>query len=202
MQPHRTAAKINVTELSALAANLGNVNIIKGQGEDPYGWIRTNGKWWGDSADGTVITRNNNDGSTFFDSKAGNNRIWMSSWNNCGIEFPGIRMTNGGLTINQLDVIGTSNIANNAVSLYRSLSSNTSVNVNGNSEYIGLSFVLDVPSVLIFSSMDARTNVQGVVHEWRVDGIPIQGQTKMIALAAGGHRVSCINTSPVGVRFN
>ena len=189
-----TAEKIDVTELSALAANLGNVNIIKGQGSEPWGWIRTNGKWWGDSADGTVIARDNDYGTTFFDTKAGSNRIWMSTWNDCGIEFPGIRMTNGGLTIDQLDVIGTANIANNAVSLYRSLSSNTSVSVNRNSEYIGLSFVLDVPSVLLFSSMSGKTSGDRNYYEWRVDGIPITGQIKMMSLDAGWHRVSCVNT--------
>lgn len=197
-----TAEKIDVTELSALASNLGNVNITKGQGADPYGWIRTNGKWWADSSDGTVIARNDNTGETFFDSKAGNNRIWMSSWNDCGIEFPGIRMTSGGLTINQLNVIDTSNIANNAISLYRSLSSNTSVMVRSNSEYIGLSFVLDVPSVLIFSSMSGRTGLQGGGgYEWRVDGIPIQGQIKMMSLAAGGHRVSCVSSHITNLTF-
>ena len=125
-----TADKLSVTDLSAVAANLGNVTITKGQGSDPYGWIRTNGKWWADSADGTVIARNNNDGSTFFDSKAGSNRIWMSSWNDCGIEFPGIRMTNGGLTINQLDVIGTLNIRGNAVTQPVSVSSNSQISGN------------------------------------------------------------------------
>lgn len=192
-----TADKMSVTELSAVASNLGNVNITKGQGSDPYGWIRTNGKWWADELNGTVIARNNSNGDTFFDSKAGSNRIWMSSWNDCGIEFPGIRMTNGGLTINQLDVIDTSNIANNAVSLYRSLSTNTSAKVGPLSEYVGFSFVLDVPSVLIFSSMYARTSNQSVSYEWRVDGIPIQGQMKMMSLAAGGHRVSCVSTYAV-----
>ena len=153
-----TADKINVTNLSAISANLGNitagnVNLTSAGGSNS---IRSNSKSWADTANGWIFAQNA-DGSNYADIRAGANRIWMSSSNDCGIEFPGIRMTNGGLTINQLDVIDTSNIADNSISLYRSLSSNTSVNVYSNSEYIGLSFVLDVPSVLIFSSMDART---------------------------------------------
>lgn len=36
--------------------------------------------------------------------------MWMSSWGDCGITFPGISMTNGGLVISQLDVIDTAQI--------------------------------------------------------------------------------------------
>lgn len=138
-----TAGKIDVTNLSAISADLGNitagnVNLTSAGGSNS---IRSNSKSWADTANGWIFAQNA-DGGNCADIRAGANRIWMSSWNDCGIEFPGIRMTNGGLTIDQLDVIGTSNLKNNSIT--------KSVSVESTSRSVSASINLDADGVVFF----------------------------------------------------
>ncbi len=109
--------------LDAATMNSGVINLQHNGGWD-WGYVRSNGKWWTDGQNGWVLARHA-DGSTFMEMRGGSNRFWMSSWNDCGIQFPGISMTNGGLTISQANVIDTLQIAGNAVTV-----SNSAVGTN------------------------------------------------------------------------
>lgn len=101
--------------LDAATMNSGRINL-QHSGSWDWGYARSYNKWWDDGQNGWVFARHA-DGSTFAEMRAGSNRIWMSSWNDCGIQFPGITMTNGGLTISQVSVIDTLQIADNAVTI-------------------------------------------------------------------------------------
>ncbi|APW38440.1 hypothetical protein RD110_15565 [Rhodoferax koreense] len=112
---------INATQLNSVyvaSAYITGAQLdIYGDGGTGYGYIRNVGKWWGDGNNGWVFSRNGNDGSVFAEIKAGAGRIWMASWGDYGIQFPGILMTGGGLTISQVDVINTLNVAGNAITV-------------------------------------------------------------------------------------
>lgn len=101
--------------IDAATMNSGRINLQHSGGWD-WGYSRSYGKWWDDGQNGWVFARHA-DGSTFAEMRAGSNRIWMSNWNDCGIQFPGITMTNGGLTISQANVINTLQLAANAVTV-------------------------------------------------------------------------------------
>ncbi len=101
--------------IDAATMNSGVINLQHNGGWD-WGYVRSNGKWWTDGQNGWVLARHA-DGSTFMEMRGGSNRFWMSSWNDCGIQFPGISMTNGGLTISQANVIDTLQLAGNAVTV-------------------------------------------------------------------------------------
>lgn len=94
--------------------NSGAINLY-GDGSGGWGYARSAGKWWDDGNNGWVFAHSGLDGRVLAEIKGGNQRIWMSSWGDCGIQFPGITMTNGGLTINQANVINTLNIAGGSV---------------------------------------------------------------------------------------
>lgn len=101
--------------LDAATMNSGRINL-QHSGDWDWGYARSYDKWWDDGQNGWVLARHA-DGSTFMEMRGGSNRIWMSSWDDCGIEFPGISMTNGGLTISQANVINTLQLAGNAVTV-------------------------------------------------------------------------------------
>lgn len=111
---------IITNNLSAISANMGHVTTgqldIGSDANGGWGYARSAGKWWGDGQNGWVNAREPG-GDSFTEFKNGVSRIWISSWGDCGIQFPGIRMTQGGLTIDQLNVINTANIAGNAVTI-------------------------------------------------------------------------------------
>ena len=100
--------------------NSGRINLQHSGGWD-WGYARSYNKWWDDGQNGWVFARHA-DGSTFAEMRAGSNRIWMSNWNDCGIQFPGITMTNGGLTISQANVINTLQLAGNSATVSDSTS--------------------------------------------------------------------------------
>lgn len=108
------ADKIAVSDLSAISANLGNItssaiDLFSGPGGG-WGYARSYSKWLGDGNNGWILARHA-DGSTFVEFKTGSSRIWSSSWDDCGIQFPGISMGPSGVTLTQLNVIGTAQIA-------------------------------------------------------------------------------------------
>ena len=187
-----TAGKIDVTNLSAISADLGNitagnVNLTSAGGSNS---IRSNSKSWADTANGWIFAQNA-DGGNCADIRAGGNRIWMSSWNDCGIEFPGIRMTNGGLTINQLNVIDTANVVDGAVSKGMSASS------AGGGCSIGFNAKKDAVAFIstIFSTYNgARLTLDGATirqQGFGAQGAPITyGFDRVINVRAGNHSVS------------
>lgn len=113
---------IITNNLSAISANMGRVTTgqldIGSDANGGWGYARSAGKWWeGSNTTGTsgwVFARAAN-GDSFAEIRTGVSCIWMSSWNDCGIRFPGISMTNGGLSISQVDVIDTLNLRGQAV---------------------------------------------------------------------------------------
>lgn len=107
---------INGSTINGSTMNSGALNL-QGDGGSGWGYARSLNKWWGDGGNGWIFARQGSDGGTFAEMKGGNQRIWMSSWGDCGIQFPGITMTNGGLTINQANVINTLNLAGQAVTI-------------------------------------------------------------------------------------
>lgn len=115
-----TAEKMLVTRLSAVSTDLGTVNTgafnVTSDGLGGYGYARSAGKWWGDGANGWIFARNVA-GETFAEIKAGSGRLWFSSWGDYGIQMPGISMGPSGVTLSQLNVVGTSQIQGNAVTL-------------------------------------------------------------------------------------
>lgn len=115
-----TAEKMQVARLSAVATDLGTINTgafnVTSDGVGGYGYARSAGKWWGDGANGWIFARNVA-GDTFAEIKAGAGRLWFSNWGDYGIQMPGISMGPSGVTLSQLNVIGTSQIQGNAVTL-------------------------------------------------------------------------------------
>ena len=108
--------------LGAINANLGDItsgNLTiyhDGTLGGGYGGIKSVGKSLNDGVDGWTFQRNNA-GDTFVDMKAGACGMMMHGADSYfRLYAPGIEMTNGGLTINQLNVIDTFNIKNEAVS--------------------------------------------------------------------------------------
>jgi len=106
-----------VNYLSALSANMGQVTI-SGQNGD-WGYIRSPNKWldnnWG------YIFAQHPGGSMFFDLNLNGFRLYAhhdagvsANW---GLVAPGISMGPGGLTVSQLNVIGTAQIQGNAVTV-------------------------------------------------------------------------------------
>jgi|GEM_PF-1844495 len=141
---HATSGTFTGT-LNAVTMNSGAINL-QGDGATGEGYIRSLSKWWSDSADGWILSRNGGTGSTFVDLKAGSSRFWMSSWGDCGLRMgaspavsgssmtgAGIYMDHGGafcagnasrnisfngytLTMNG-DVVVTGNLVSNAVTV-------------------------------------------------------------------------------------
>lgn len=120
-----TADKIYVNSLAAINSKLGlltsaQINIVNGDGAnaDPWGYLRSNGKWWGDSNQGWILARSGTDGGTFMDFYAASNmRLRMSSWGDCELRFPGLTLNQYGMTIDQLNVVDTLNVAGNAITV-------------------------------------------------------------------------------------
>jgi len=106
--------------IDAATMNSGRINL-QHSGSWDWGYARSYNKGWDDGQNGWIFARHA-DGSTFAEMRAGSNRIWMSNWNDCGIQFPGITMTNGGLTISQANVINTLQLAGNSATVSDSTS--------------------------------------------------------------------------------
>lgn len=106
--------------LSALSANLGYISAgrmdITSDGAGGVGYVRSAGKSYGDGANGWIMARGA-DGNSYVELKVGAGRLRFGSWGDYGIDMPGISMSSGGLTIGQVDVINTLNIAGNAVTV-------------------------------------------------------------------------------------
>lgn len=114
------ARSLAVDKLSAITAKLGTLTSgnlsINSDGGTDWGYARSTTKWWADGQDGWCFARHPG-GNVFGEIKGGSNRIWLSNWGDCGITFPGISMTNGGLTISQANVIDTLQINGNAINV-------------------------------------------------------------------------------------
>ncbi|MDM0042153.1 phage tail protein [Variovorax sp. J22R193] len=130
-----TAGKINVTKLNAITANMGNltagqIDIASDENGAGWGYIRNSGKWYRDNQNGWVFGRHPN-GDSLMSIECGASKMWAYSSGDFGIQAPGILMTNGGLTINQLDVIGTANIRDANIGTLK-LASGASTTASGN----------------------------------------------------------------------
>lgn len=108
---------VNSITMNSMILNSGALNI-NSDGAGGWGYARSATKWWADGVNGWVLARHPT-GPTFLDIQAGACRIYMSDGigGGAGIQFPGITMTNGGLTISQVNVIDTLNLAGNAVTI-------------------------------------------------------------------------------------
>lgn len=93
---------INGSTINSTTINSGDIAIQGGTGGGAgWGYVRSVGKLWNDTNNGWVLARGNitevyPEGNTYFDCKAGANRIWMSSWNECGITFPKFNVNSSG----------------------------------------------------------------------------------------------------------
>lgn len=86
-----TTDKLQVGNLSGVSANLGHITSgeleITGDGFTGWGSVRSAGKWWGDGKVGWSLAYNGAEGATFLDLQGPQQRIWFSSWGECGISF-------------------------------------------------------------------------------------------------------------------
>lgn len=108
-----TADKIDVVNLSAISATLGNVSggaFFGGNYTASYAWPPAGGSGFHLSAGGLLM--GNYVGGKYFQVSSDGNMY-----------APGMRVENGVLTIQQINVIDTSNIVNNAVTKVTSISS-------------------------------------------------------------------------------
>ena len=163
------AGSISVSSLSAITANIGYVNTgmldIHHNGVDGgEGYVRSAGYWYRNGNNGWILARNNADVS-YISFRGGPCELWMHSSGDAGWSSPGISMTNGGLTISQLNVIKTANIAGNAVTV--------SASASGYGVTIYLNFWVpaneSMPLLLFAEATDGR----GTVY---VDGVNV-GET-------------------------
>lgn len=149
------ADKIAVANLSAISANLGSItaaalDLFSGPGGG-WGYARSYSKWLGDGNNGWILARHS-DGSTLVEFKTGAGRFWMNTAADFGIEFPGISMGPSGVTLSQLDVVGTANIQDAAVETLKIAGNAVTIPVsvtqdNRNWQYAGLT-----PSATLTSS--------------------------------------------------
>ena len=115
------ARAIFVDRLSAITARLGYVTAgqidITGDGVGGWGYLRSWGKWLGDGQWGWVLARHTN-GDTFVELNCNGMGLQMhgadGSFRMWG---PGFNLDNGGLTINQIDVIDTLNVRGKAITV-------------------------------------------------------------------------------------
>ena len=108
-----TADKIDVVNLSAISATLGNVSggaFFGGNYTASYAWPTTVGSGFHLSAAGLLL--GNHAGGKYFQVSSDGNMY-----------APGMRCENGVLTIQQLNVIDTPNLVNNSVTKVTSISS-------------------------------------------------------------------------------
>lgn len=175
-----TPSGINTPYLSALSALLGDVvagRINLTSADSQWNYLQSSGKWYRDGSNGFILARGP-DGSTFLSFESGSTKLWMHSNGEAGWESPGISMTNGGLTINQLDVIDTFHVRGQAITV-PALSE-----ANGVTELPGAGTLLGLPvfgynsggsTVLVFVSVDADKDV--VVNVYRAPGILVGSRT-------------------------
>src|SRR4030095_8836267 len=129
------ATYMQVASLSALSANLGYVSAgaldIGSDGSGGWGYARSSGKWrdanWG------WILAQHPAGDMFVDFTLNGCGLVMHHIPGVAASFhlwgPGFDLTNGGLTISQLNVIGTAQISGNAVTVALWASGNGSASV-------------------------------------------------------------------------
>lgn len=189
---------INGSTINGSTMNSGALNL-QGDGGTGWGYARSLGKWWNDGVNGWVFARQGSDGGTFAEMKGGDQRIWMSSWGDCGIQFPGITMTNGGLTINQANVINTLNIAGNAVTVPAGASSNANLTWSTTSEQTLLSLVIDPAGGSVFivadfsvgpGSMDAAGTAPSLTVSIKRNGVTLRS----LSNASGRYALSWVDS--------
>jgi hypothetical protein len=120
-----TPAGISTPSIAAISANLGSILTVTmdvhNDGSGGWGYIRTPGKWLNNGAYGWILARHGN-GSTFMDFTAGpvHFHMYYDAANGATDNYmgwPGFFVHNGGMTITQLNVIDTLNLAGNAVTV-------------------------------------------------------------------------------------
>ena len=170
------ASYISADSLSAISANLGTINSgsisLTGSGNPaiPWGYIRSGTKSWDDGSDGWALGKAASTGETVFEVKAGTNRIWFSTWGDCGIRFPGFEALTSGLTVTALNVIGTGQIKPNSIS-----------------DGAGADSINNYPSVNLTVSAPCKVYVNCVIS------YPEQGSTWGTPIA----RFKCVETGQV-----
>lgn len=121
-----TAAKMSVSDLSAISANLGTItsaaiDLYSAPGGSGWGYARSYAKWWDDGNNGWILARNVS-GETAFEVKAGTSRIWMHSTGDCGINFNN-KFTldaSGNISIKSAASGARLEIANNVIKIFDS----------------------------------------------------------------------------------
>ena len=145
-----TADKINVTNLEAINANTGNLTAtgaIYGGGYTTA-HAGNNDTWPASGVTGFALSAN----GLKIGNKTDNKFIRITPDGN--LYAPTWSSVNGKLTINELDVVDTRNIVNNAVTKAVSLYSGGSLNY---STFMSLSVSIDVPSKIIVFSFGVLT---------------------------------------------
>jgi hypothetical protein len=185
------SSTINGSTINSVTLNSGAINIT-GDGGSGWGYVRSANKWWNDGVNGWVFSKIATDGSTLMEIKSGSSRIWSSSWDDCGIIFPGISMTNGGLTISQANVIGTLNIAGNAATICQGGES------TGGTATV--SFTLSYAADIQLIGTAAHPTALSI--QFYLDGAPYGGSelvqgtaviAKKVSLAAGYHTFQTVS---------
>ena len=115
------ARSISVNQLSAITSRLGYVNAgqidISGDGVGGWGYVRSAGKWFADGQWGWLFARHTG-GETYTELNVGAGGLMMrNSDGYFRMWGPNFNLDNGGLTINQIDVIDTLNIRGQAVTI-------------------------------------------------------------------------------------
>lgn len=112
------ARSLNVTRLSALTAKLGTMtagqlSLDSDDGNPSY--VRSGQKWWLDGVAGWVFAKEAN--ATFMDITTGPCSLRMHSNGYAALVFPGISITNNGVTLSQPNVVGTTQLQTNSVTI-------------------------------------------------------------------------------------
>ena len=156
-----TPAGITTPSIAAISANLGHITTatidIAGDGAGAWGYQRTANKWYGDGSLGFLAARNQSSGQTLFEANVGTGILQMESGGGFNLQGPGFQLTNGGLTINQLNVIGSLQVAGGAIA--------TSAQASGNNPTIAVNVPAGqtwyVLGVAYFAPVDYGTNANG-----------------------------------------
>jgi len=198
------ARHIQVSSLAAITGNIGQLTITSSGGGD-WGYLRSPNKWL-DNTDGFILARHPN-GDSFVDFKMGAGHFYMHAADgSAGLSFPGIELTNGGLTINQANVIGTLQLQGNSVTV--PVTSNAAAQITGNNNWQDvLDCYVNLPvAAKLFVSFSAGQGfpsgarqfglalaVDGV--EWYSTGVigpaiqPLLSASISNSVGAGNHRV-------------
>jgi hypothetical protein len=116
-----TANKITSSTSNVLSSYVGNLTVMNSSTQS---YIRSNAKWYGDGQSGYIFGAEPNNTATWMDLQNGSGQIKMHSNGDFLITAGNgaMTLTQNGLTINQLNVIGSAQIAGQAVTQAYALS--------------------------------------------------------------------------------